>query len=389
MGAMRKQYGSKKGKGVFYASKNKGKISGVDEMTNIEEGLFQRVSKAISKRRRNFIHPSSDHAERVGITKKNIRDRSWEGQKEADDLSKEAEKTKERDIYAGVKGTQHAGGFRPAAYGTDDVRRYEKGESYGPYTSYSPEEEKQIERNKQQRDEDVAHLKDKSRRAEKRSERDANLSRSMNPDEAGETRKKRLKFRNKLRGSVFRRVAGAIKGPSSKGLKINASREYKHIGSLIAEAMNLMKKKGNKKDLASLYPPYDKITRGDVITGRLKGKKKIQEGMQRRIRQRNAIEKRIASGKGSDEDLKRVETLGAQAEKARTRAGRMAASSVFGGSRARSVDAKVRKATGEGAGDRALLNATKEERSRKPELARKREAMKKEYEERKKSEKRK
>jgi hypothetical protein len=157
---------------------------------------------------------------------------------------------------------------------------------------------------------------------------------------------------------------------------------YKKIGLLIAEAMGLAKKKG----LASLYPPYDKITRGDVITGRLKGKKKIQEGMQRRIRQRNAIEKRIASGKGSDEDLKRVETLGAQAEKARTRAGRMAASSVFGGSRARSADAKVRKATGEGAGDRALLNATKEERSRKAELARKREAMKKEYEERKKRE---
>lgn len=53
---------------------------------------------------------------------------------------------------------------------------------------------------------------------------------------------------------------------------------YKHIGLLIAEAMHLMKKKskGGKKDLASLYPPYDKITRGDVIAGRLKGKKKIK-----------------------------------------------------------------------------------------------------------------
>lgn len=30
MGAMQKQYGEKKGKSVFYASKNKGKISGVD-----------------------------------------------------------------------------------------------------------------------------------------------------------------------------------------------------------------------------------------------------------------------------------------------------------------------------------------------------------------------
>lgn len=55
---------------------------------------------------------------------------------------------------------------------------------------------------------------------------------------------------------------------------------YKHIGLLIAEAMHLMKKrsKGGNKDLASLYPPYDKITRGDVIAGRLKGKKNLTEG---------------------------------------------------------------------------------------------------------------
>jgi hypothetical protein len=30
MGAMKKQYGSQKGEQVFYASKNKGKISGVE-----------------------------------------------------------------------------------------------------------------------------------------------------------------------------------------------------------------------------------------------------------------------------------------------------------------------------------------------------------------------
>ena len=55
---------------------------------------------------------------------------------------------------------------------------------------------------------------------------------------------------------------------------------YTKIGLLIAEAMHLMKKKkkGGNKDLASLYPPYDKITRGDVIAGRLKGKKNLTEG---------------------------------------------------------------------------------------------------------------
>ena len=210
MGSMRKQYGFKKGKEVFYASKNKGKISGVDEMTNIEEGLFQRLGKAISKRRMNFVNPSSEHAERVGITKKNIRDRSDQGYKESYDLDKEAEKSKERDVYDGVR----AG-------------------------AYYPEQQKKIQRNKQERDQDVADLKRKSERAEEKARKDAGLARSIDPEEAGETRKKRLKFRNKLRGSVFRRVAGAIRGPSSKGLKINASAEYKHIGYILAEALNL------------------------------------------------------------------------------------------------------------------------------------------------------
>jgi hypothetical protein len=37
MGAMRKQYGSKKGEEVFYASKNKGNIKGVDEMESYKK----------------------------------------------------------------------------------------------------------------------------------------------------------------------------------------------------------------------------------------------------------------------------------------------------------------------------------------------------------------
>jgi hypothetical protein len=37
MGSMRKQYGSKKAKKVFYASKNKGNIKGVDEMESYKK----------------------------------------------------------------------------------------------------------------------------------------------------------------------------------------------------------------------------------------------------------------------------------------------------------------------------------------------------------------
>jgi hypothetical protein len=38
-----------------------------------------------------------------------------------------------------------------------------------------------------------------------------------------------------------------------------------------------MKNQKGKKDLAGLYPPYDKITRGDVIAGRIGKKKKMQD----------------------------------------------------------------------------------------------------------------
>jgi len=39
MAAMKKEYGTEKGKQVFYASKNAGKISGVDDMNGGTEGL--------------------------------------------------------------------------------------------------------------------------------------------------------------------------------------------------------------------------------------------------------------------------------------------------------------------------------------------------------------
>ena len=37
MGAMTKEYGAKKGKQVFYASRNKGKIKGVDKVSNLAD----------------------------------------------------------------------------------------------------------------------------------------------------------------------------------------------------------------------------------------------------------------------------------------------------------------------------------------------------------------
>ena len=42
MRAMKKEYGSEKGEQVFYASKNKGRISGVDKKR-------QRISKIVEK----------------------------------------------------------------------------------------------------------------------------------------------------------------------------------------------------------------------------------------------------------------------------------------------------------------------------------------------------
>ena len=52
MSAMKKEYGTKKGERVFYASKNKGTISGVDK----ENRKKARLSKAAEKHFFNSRH---------------------------------------------------------------------------------------------------------------------------------------------------------------------------------------------------------------------------------------------------------------------------------------------------------------------------------------------
>ena len=44
--AMHQQYGSKKGEKVFYASRNKGNITGVDEM-NLVERILDRLEEQL------------------------------------------------------------------------------------------------------------------------------------------------------------------------------------------------------------------------------------------------------------------------------------------------------------------------------------------------------
>ena len=41
-----------------------------------------------------------------------------------------------------------------------------------------------------------------------------------------------------------------------------------------------------EKDLAALYPPYDKVTRGDVIAGRLKGMKGKKKGKKKAMKKK-------------------------------------------------------------------------------------------------------
>ncbi len=45
MAAMKQQYGSKKGESVFYASRNKGTIKGVDPESKPKKSLKQRMFK--------------------------------------------------------------------------------------------------------------------------------------------------------------------------------------------------------------------------------------------------------------------------------------------------------------------------------------------------------
>ncbi len=62
---MQQQYGSRKAKKVFYASKNKGTISGVDEMS-IQERIIKRLEEAMVSR----DHPG--HEERMKAHMKRI-----------------------------------------------------------------------------------------------------------------------------------------------------------------------------------------------------------------------------------------------------------------------------------------------------------------------------
>lgn len=64
MAAMKHQYGSKKGESVFYASKNSGKISGVDSPSQDSRQFFKSAVKdALSK------GMTADKAIRLALTK--------------------------------------------------------------------------------------------------------------------------------------------------------------------------------------------------------------------------------------------------------------------------------------------------------------------------------
>jgi hypothetical protein len=52
MGSMKSEYGPEKGKSVFYASKNAGKISGVDDTTSLMDrlkGRFDEITDEVNK----------------------------------------------------------------------------------------------------------------------------------------------------------------------------------------------------------------------------------------------------------------------------------------------------------------------------------------------------
>lgn len=50
MGAMEKEYGSKKGKGVFYASRNKGTITGVEKSVGGGHHVHSIKAKALKNK---------------------------------------------------------------------------------------------------------------------------------------------------------------------------------------------------------------------------------------------------------------------------------------------------------------------------------------------------
>ena len=65
MKAMRKQYGKKEGESVFYASKNKGTIKGVDEDMDINEGEVKRRNKKLKNKRPRANFPEGQASDDV------------------------------------------------------------------------------------------------------------------------------------------------------------------------------------------------------------------------------------------------------------------------------------------------------------------------------------
>jgi len=65
MKAMRKQYGKKEGESVFYASKNKGTIKGVDEDMDINEGEVKRRNKNLKNKRPRANFPEGQASDDV------------------------------------------------------------------------------------------------------------------------------------------------------------------------------------------------------------------------------------------------------------------------------------------------------------------------------------
>jgi hypothetical protein len=74
---------------------------------------------------------------------------------------------------------------------------------------------------------------------------------------------------------------GALK-VNTDNLKIVEGKSHTHGKKMAEEAEEIEEAKANDGNLANNYPPYDKVTRGDVIAGRLGkdqmgGKKKVKE----------------------------------------------------------------------------------------------------------------
>ena len=68
---MEKSYGKEKGEEVFYASKNKGKISGVDDYTELEKG---KSEKTVNKNVNRLLEAGHNEEAAVGIAQRKDRE---------------------------------------------------------------------------------------------------------------------------------------------------------------------------------------------------------------------------------------------------------------------------------------------------------------------------